>query len=192
MIKGEKIQLIPTTLAERKTVYEWCFHSETTHFHAGPPDYTDSEIPTFEEFCEDYADYFFTGEKPNDGRGFTIVYNGESVGFVSYCCYHLKPGKAELDIWISRNVYCGKGFGTDALVSLGDYLHQKLEINELIMRPSLKNERAIKSYQKAGFELSNAQPSDYLLEEYLNLYDDGDYGADATATMIKARFDYEN
>ena len=192
MIKGAKVELVPAKLDERRAVFEWCFHSETTRFHAGPPDYSDVEIPTFEEFCDDYGDYFFTGDKPNDGRGFIIRHDGEAIGFVSYCCYHLLPNKAELDIWMSREAYCGKGLGTDALISLGDYLHRAMGISELIMRPSAKNQRAVKAYNNAGFEVSNAEPSDYLLKEYIESYGDGDYGADATVTLIKARFDYEN
>jgi len=185
MIVGSIIDLFPATLDDRQRIYEWCFYSETTKYHAGPPDYPDVIIPTLKEFCEDYTDYFFTGAMPDSGRGYIIAHNKESVGFVSYSSYHLKPYKAELDIWLNSEANCGKGFGTDALVALGDYLNKTLEINELIIRPSVKNINAIKSYKKSGFEESNMPACDYLLEEYLSLYGDGDYGENQTALLVK-------
>ena len=185
MIKGNAIDLVPATLDDRQKIYDWCFHSETTKFHAGPPDYPDVHIPTFEEFYDDYVDYFFTGSAPNDGRGFIILHDGEPVGFISYSSFHLKPHKAELDIWMNCEANCGKGFGTDALVSLGNYLNKELGVRELIIRPSVKNIYAIKSYKKSGFEESDIPACDYLLDEYVSLYGDGDYGTNETALLIK-------
>ena len=187
MIQGTIIRLVPAAMADRQTVYEWCFQSETTPSHSGPPDYPDVPIPTFEEFCSDdyYADYFFTGSAPGDGRGFMIVHGEEPVGFISYSSFHVKAHKSEFDLWMGREKNCGKGFGTDALIALAAYLGKTMGIREVIIRPSLKNARAIRSYQKAGFEASDASPNDYLLEEYVSLYGDGDYGAGKTALLIK-------
>ena len=184
MIQGNKIILIPATLDDREKIYNWCFHSETTKFHAGA-DYPDVVIPTFEEFYNDYVDYFFNGSAPDKGRGFIIVHNEEPVGFISYSSYHLKPHKAELDIWMKSEANCGKGFGTDAIMSLGNYLNKLVDIYELIIRPSKKNINAIKSYKKSGFEESDMPACDYLLDEYLSIYGDGDYGADGTALLTK-------
>lgn len=80
---------------------------------------------------------------------------------------------------------CGKGFGTDAIVSLSAYLHEKLGIDELIMRPSVRNTRAIKAYGKAGFEKSNKPASYYLLDEYMPLYGAGDYGEGGDVLLVK-------
>jgi hypothetical protein len=56
MIKGKKIELIPATSDDKQKIYDWCFHSETTKSHAGPPDYPDIPIPSYEEFYEDYGE----------------------------------------------------------------------------------------------------------------------------------------
>ena len=185
VIKGNIIDLVPATLDDRQKIYEWCFHSETTKSHFGPPNYPDAIVPSFEEFYEEYVPYFFTGSAPADGRGFIIVHGGEPVGFISYCSFHLKPHKSELDIWMSLEANCGKGFGTDAIISLSNYLINAMGICEIIMRPSLKNARAIHSYKKAGLEESNMPPEEYLLDEYLSVYGDGDYGEGETALLIK-------
>lgn len=189
MIKGDKVHLIPAELNDRQRIYEWCFQSETTKCHAGPPDYPDNPIPTYEEFYSSddggYLEYYFTGEKPKDGRGFLIVHGEEAVGFVSYCAFHLKPRIAELDIWMNAEANCGKGLGVDALVCLGDYLRSNMSIRELIMAPSIKNTRAVRAYEKAGFQKTDKAMSAFLSEKYVPMFGDGDYGADETAILVK-------
>jgi len=122
----------------------------------------------------------------DNGRGFLICHNGEPVGFISYTCFHLKEGLAELDIWMNCEANCGKGFGTDAIITLSEHLNKALGIHGLIMRPSIKNARANKSYEKAGLRQSELSPSEYLLPDYVSVYGDGDYGAEESALLVKS------
>jgi diamine N-acetyltransferase len=190
MIKGKTITLIPARLNDRQDVYDWCYQSDVTKYHAGLPDYPDSPIPTYDEFFASddggYDVYFFTGEKPLSGRGF-IIRNSEDapVGFISYCNFHLAQGISELDIWLSCEANCGKGYGVDALVTLSDYLHETIGIHTLIIAPSAKNTRAIRAYEKAGFQRTERPMSAFLRPEYVPLYGEGDYGTDGTAIMVK-------
>ena len=46
---------------------------------------------------------------------------------------------------------CGKGYGSDALRTLCEYLFKELGIKKFIIRPSVQNQRAINAYQKSGF-----------------------------------------
>lgn len=154
--------------------------------HSGPPDYSENPIVTYEEFCDKgYEEYYFTGEKPEAGRGFFIVDKGEPIGFISYSSFHLKPFIAELDIWINCEANCGKGFGTDAIISLGSFLNETMGVCELIIAPSRKNIRAIKSYEKAGFKKTNKEMSEFLLDEYVSIYGEGDYGTNETIILVK-------
>ena len=190
MIHGRKIDLVPATLDDKQRIYEWCFHSETTKFHSGAPYYPEHPISTWGEFFDEgYADYFFTGSQPANGRGFLISLSGDSIGFISYCAFHLKPQTAELDIWMNSEANCGKGFGVDAIISLCKYLNKNMNVFELIMRPSVKNVRAIKAYQKAGFEMTNKSPGDYLLDEYMPIYGAGDYGEGGDLLLVKQMID---
>jgi RimJ/RimL family protein N-acetyltransferase len=189
MIKGDKITLIPAILDDKQKIYEWCFQSETTKYHAGPPDYPNNPIQTYEEFYASdnggYTEYYFTGEKPKDGRGFLIAIEDKAIGFISYCSFHLKPAIAELDIWMGSDSNCGKGFGTDALISLGNFLNTEMGIQELIIAPSIKNTRAVSAYEKAGFKKTDKAMSEFLSDEYASLFGDGDYGVDETCILIK-------
>jgi len=177
MIKGNKIELIPATLSNRRIVYEWGFASDITKFLAGPPHYPDQSIATWEEFCEDYVDYYFDDSQPEKGRGYIINFNGDYVGFISYSS---SLTYTELDIWMRDELNCGKGLGTDAIITLGNYLNKKMLARKLVIRPSIKNIRAIKAYLKAGFkktELTN--------EQIETLYGEGDYGFAGDILLIK-------
>ncbi len=163
IINGNKIALVPATMADRQNAYEWCFQSETTKSHSGPPDYPENPVSTWDEFFDanhGYADYYFTGAQPEKGQGFIISHKDEPVGFISYSAFHLQPHKAEMDIWLKSEAVCSKGFGTDAIIALGDYLNQVMGIKELIMRPAVKNLRANRSYEKAGLQPSNMRPDE--------------------------------
>jgi diamine N-acetyltransferase len=107
------------------------------------------------------------------------------VGFISYSAFHLKPHSAELDIWMKDEANCGKGFGNDAILALSNYLNQQLAIDLLILAPSNKNIRAIKSYEKSGFKRTNKMMSDFLSKDYQSLYGTGDCGVSGTAILIK-------
>jgi RimJ/RimL family protein N-acetyltransferase len=185
LIKGKLISLIPATLADKQIVYEWCLHSETTKSHSGLPDYPEIPIPSYDEFYESYRDYYFTGSNPNGGRQFFIVNINEPIGCISYSAYHLKPGIAELDNWISSEENCGKGFGTDAVIALSNYLHKTLDFHIMIMGPSVRNQRAIRAYEKAGLVKTDQPMSEFLLHEYIPLYGDGEYGKDDTVVCVK-------
>lgn len=65
--RGNKVDLVPATLDDKKNVYEWCFHSETTKSHSGPPDYPNVPVATWDEFYDNYhyQECFFTGAAPN-------------------------------------------------------------------------------------------------------------------------------
>jgi RimJ/RimL family protein N-acetyltransferase len=185
MIKGKTVDLIPATPEDKQKVYEWCFQSETTKSHAGPPDYPEIQIPTIEEFYDDYKDYYFTGSEPKGGRQYFIVAEGEPIGCISYSAFHLKPGIAELDNWIISEANCGKGFGTDAIIALSDFLHEALGFHTMIMGPSSRNTRAIRAYEKAGLMRTDLSMSDFLLDEFITIYGDGDYGKDDTVVCMK-------
>ena len=180
MIEGKRITLVPATLDDRKNVYNWCYHSETSKAHV----FNDTHIPSYEEFCADYADYYFDGSRPQDGRGYVIQCDEQSFGFISYCSFHLKDGYSELDIWMNSEANCGKGYGSDAIAALGRHISGELEFKWAIMRPSNENIRAIASYRKAGFEESNMLPEEYLLPEYVDEYGGGDYGEGGDTLLV--------
>jgi RimJ/RimL family protein N-acetyltransferase len=158
--------LRPATIADRREIYEWAAHSDLTAFMMGPPDYPDAPVPSWEEFCGDYDDSYFSGDWPasaNEGRSFLIEIDGTRVGHIS-CSPIETPSSAsslgqvrathsrvELDIWLASSRFAGHGYGTAAIGLLVGHLIDRLGIGEFILRPSKRNPRAISAYCKAGF-----------------------------------------
>jgi diamine N-acetyltransferase len=153
---------------DRRSTYEWMAESDSTQAMMGLPLYPDAPADTWEEFIEDYEEYFFDGSAPEKGRSYVIEVDGESIGHTNY--YVLSPGVAELDIWLAGENLTGKGYGSEALVVLVDHLHVELGYHTFVIRPSARNPRAVRAYEKAGFEIV-----DMSLEEQTDAWGEPDY-----------------
>lgn len=180
------ISLRHATLEEKHKTYEWLCLSDTTNLHMGEPYYPESPIPEWEEFQNDFEDFYFQTEHQDLGSVMIISNEDLEIGCLCYACFHLVSKAAELDIWLNKLENCGKGYGTAALRKMIEYLKEK-GIEKFIIRPSEKNTRAIRAYEKAGFRRVDDKMGavkSYLLPEYLDLYGDGDYGFDNTAVLV--------
>jgi diamine N-acetyltransferase len=176
MIRGALVTLRPATLDDRSCVYEWMAQSDLTRWMMGPPIFPDAPIPTWTQFCDDYTELFFDGSQPEIGRSFIIEVDGEAVGHISYSEVDSVRWRAELDIWLKCERVCGRGYGADALTTLIQHLRESMGVSEFIMRPSQRNPRAIRSYEKAGFtQLAISS------EQQKAIYGSGDY--DDTVVM---------
>lgn len=161
-IVGKQIILRPAILADRQPIFDWLTNSDLTKFMMGPPTYPDSPIPTWEEFINDYKVYFFDSSKPLLGRCFVIEVNSESVGQINHDKISKKDNSTELDIWLKSSKYINKGYGTDAIITLCDYLTEKFECKKFIIVPSKRNIAAIRVYRKAGFVKTDETPNEIL------------------------------
>ncbi len=117
----------------------------------GPPQFPDHAVPTWEQFCADYADRFFCPQGDGFGRLFVIRANEREIGCISYDGLDNWHGIAELDIWIGSSADWGHGWGSLAIRELSSQLLRHPAVESLIMRPSRRNARAIAAYRKAGF-----------------------------------------
>lgn len=174
------------SIDEKRKTYEWLCLSDTTSMHMGKPDFPENPIPTWQEFQHDFEDFYYQQKSLHLGSVMIIEKDGKEIGATCYACFHLHPHLAELDIWLRSKDYCGKGYGTEALKELVNYLNVNLNIAQFFIRPSDKNIRAIKSYQKAGFKEVESKEETirkFLLEEYIENYGNGDYGIHSTAVL---------
>jgi RimJ/RimL family protein N-acetyltransferase len=162
--------------ADRRRFYDWLRRFDGTPAHDGLPD--------FATFSGDEQDFFFDGSAPDLGRYFVIVdHGGRDVGCISYTCFHLRPGVAEIDLWLADESLCGRGLGTAAIRALVDRLGRELGIHTAIIRPSRENARALRAYAKCGFSPMPGDISDYMLPQYLAPYGDGDFGEGGTVNL---------
>jgi RimJ/RimL family protein N-acetyltransferase len=172
ILTGKIVKLRPSTLEDRRTIYEWATQSDATSAMIGPPTYPDHSIPSWEEFCSDHTPHFFDGSAPFLGRCFIIIVGDEPVGQVYYNDIEMinQERRVELDIWMRAEKYCGKGYGSDALLTLCRYLVREFDVVTFMVQPSARNPRAIRAYKKIGF-----QPLKLSLDEARELWGPNDY-----------------
>ncbi len=178
MIQGKRVTLRPAIEQDKHMIYKWLAKSDITASFMGPPRFSENPVPTWEEFCADYKPHFFDGSKPELGRCFIIMVDGTPVGQINYGDVDQHHQRTELDIWMSCEENCGRGYGSDALQTLCKHLFQTYGIVEFLIRPSARNRRAIRAYQKAGF-----QHIELTSEEQEAKYGPGDYNDEIV--MIK-------
>ncbi|RYU94536.1 GNAT family N-acetyltransferase [Emticicia agri] len=164
-MQGELVKLRPATLQDRRQIFEWLTQSDLTPSMLGPPHFPENPAPTWEEFINDYYDYFFDGSQPESGRCFIIQSGNTPIGQVNY--NDIEEDKSgvrytELDIWLAGREYTNKGYGTDALKTLCNFLHKDLGCKKFIIAPARQNIGAVKAYQKAGFAETTVPPLHFV------------------------------
>jgi RimJ/RimL family protein N-acetyltransferase len=162
IIYGKTVTLRPATLKDRKPIFDWLTNSDLTKFMMGPPTYPDSPIPTWDDFQNDYKEYFFDGSQPLMGRCFIIEVNSEPIGQINHDKIYMSDFSTELDIWLKCIEYMNKGYGSDAIITLCNYLTKEFKCRKFIIAPSKQNIGAIKAYKKAGFIETDIVHDDFI------------------------------
>ena len=170
IIYGEQVVLRPATEQDKRIIYEWSAKSDITASIMGPPLFPDHPIPTWEEFCADYKPHYFDDSAPELGRCFVILVDDMPVGQINYNGIDKHNHWTGLDIWMSCEANCGKGYGPDAIKMLCEYLLRDFGVIEFVIEPSARNSRAIRAYEKAGFRRISLSP-----EEIETKYSHRDY-----------------
>lgn len=149
ILKGDKIELEAMNMSDISTFFKWATESDASSFWYGA--LYGTEVPTYEEFVADWQPHYFNGSDPEKGRSFFIKVNGKPIGQINYNDINRKDNSVELDILIAEKNDKGKGFGSDALKTLVNYLFRNLDVETCWIEALEKNPRAIGAYEKAGF-----------------------------------------
>jgi RimJ/RimL family protein N-acetyltransferase len=75
------------------------------------------------------------------------------IGFVDLNGFQRRPGDAFIGIGLGEPAYWGKGYGTDAMQLIVRYAFQVLGLHRVSLNVFEYNPRAIRSYEKAGFQV---------------------------------------
>ncbi len=89
-------------------------------------------------------------------KGFNFAIETKEGKFIGTCgANEIAPKNrvATIGIFIGDREFLGKGYGTDALRLLINFLFKEININKVALNVFSFNERAIKSYQKCGFKI---------------------------------------
>lgn len=88
----------------------------------------------------------------NETYNFAIeTLDGEYIGGCGLNDIDWKNRVTVVGIFIGNKEYWGKGYGTDAMDVLINFIFKEMNLNRIMLNVYSYNQRAIKSYEKAGF-----------------------------------------
>ena len=144
IIRGEKVVIRGKRIEDAPDDYAWRTDEELAKLDASQPlrmTYRD-----FLRFSKD--ELFYSG---GTSRRLAIdTYDGEHIGNCMYYDVDLRRGRAELGIRIGKREYWGRGYGTDAVSALLEYVFANMSIDLVYLHTLEWNERARRAFAKAG------------------------------------------
>lgn len=75
------------------------------------------------------------------------------IGFIGLWGLSVVQGDSWVGVGLGERAYWGKGYGTDAMRLILGYAFRELNLRRVSLGVFAYNERAIRSYEKAGFEV---------------------------------------
>ena len=145
MIVSSKIKLREKRLADAPHDYAWQTDPELVQLDAAP-------LPaiTFPQYLADYASEL---RYPSPARRRLAIetLNGKHIGNCTYYGIDKTKGEAELGIMIGNRDYWDKGYGTDAVTTLVNYIFHRTKLNRIYLKTLVSNTRAQKCFKKCGF-----------------------------------------
>jgi RimJ/RimL family protein N-acetyltransferase len=145
VLKGERITLRDKRLADAANDYRWKSDVELA--------YLDATLPVLVDFSAYLAGYVMELDYfACQGTHFAIeTIEGKHIGNCMY--YHLDKQKqeAELGILIGERDYWDKGYGSEAVAILVDYIFRENNLNRIYLHTIKNNSRAQRCFQKCHF-----------------------------------------
>lgn len=147
---GEKVRLVPLDLEKEISYWEtWDRDSEYKRLLDDVPASMMSASVAKEHFEEN------TG----DGALFMVhtLEDDKVIGFIELNGFDWAARNGWVGIGIGDRDYRGKGFGTEAMQLLLQYAFEGLNLHRVNLCVFSYNKRAIRSYEKSGFQYEGTQ-----------------------------------
>ncbi len=107
---------------------------------------------------EKLREYYWKGqEDPQSGPFVILNEHAQRIGRIEYVAYRPSERRTQCNIFLSER-YTGQGYGADALITFSAFLFETLEIDAIGLIVNIKNKRAIRCYQKCGYEIRHRFP----------------------------------
>ncbi len=145
MIVGNKIILREKKLGDARNDYTWEANPELAELDAAPP-----VAMAFFRYLSDYAQEL-RNPLSTSCRFAIETPDGKHIGNCAYYNISQTTGEAELGIMIGIHDYWSKGYGTDAVGTLLDYIFLNTKLNRIYLKTLESNARAQRCFQKNGF-----------------------------------------
>jgi RimJ/RimL family protein N-acetyltransferase len=163
-VAGEKVVLRDKRLEDAADDYAWRRDPELSKLDATTP--IQMSFNEYYKYTEDEVGY-----TSKWSRRFAIdTRDGVHIGNCMFYDIDLRRGEAELGIMLGNRDYWGKGYGTDAVITLLNYIFTTTTLNRVYLHTLDWNTRARRSFARAGFqEVRTVRRSgmDFILMEIL-------------------------
>ena len=147
MINGSKVTICDKSPADAVNDYAWQTDPELAHLTATHPPTTD-----FADYLSKYKRQLRFSQ-PGKLHFSIKTRDGKHIG--NCTCYSLNGTKSEAEIGIvigDRN-YWDKGYGSDAVSRLVDYIFNRSRVMRIHLKTLISNERAQRCFSKCGFSV---------------------------------------
>jgi len=145
LIKGKLVRLRPKQFTDAENDYRWQSDPELAALDAVTPLWM-----AFVDYANEYRQLL---KRPDNYRRPYAIETADGRHIGNCVWYNIdKAGRqAEVGIMIGERDYWGKGYGTDAMKTLVEYIFRHTNFQRLYLKTLEKNARAQRSFEKAGF-----------------------------------------
>ena len=145
MISSSKVKLRDKKLADAPDDYVWQTDPELAQLDAVPP-----LTITYPQYLSNYVSELYN---PSQTRYLFAVetLDGKHIGNCVYYGVDEANGEAEVGIMIGDRNYWDKGYGTDAVTALVNYIFRQTNLKRIYLKTLNSNHRAQKCFKKCGF-----------------------------------------
>lgn len=107
----------------------------------------------------------------NDNNNFFFIIidkdKNEHIGNIKLGCINWTHGFGEIGLMIGDKTYWGKGYATEAILTITKFGFQKFKLNKLLAGCYENNVGSLKAFKKAGFEIEGISRNRYC-DRYVN------------------------
>jgi RimJ/RimL family protein N-acetyltransferase len=150
IIRGKRTLIRAITPEEFFLFYTWATQSEATAYWYG--ERCGTRIPSLQDFRNEWQAHYFDGSQPEKGRSFVIIADGQPIGQINYNEINRICNAVDIDVLIGEDLQKGKGYGSDAIRTLVNYLFRYMHIEHCELKVLAENTKAIQAYLRIGFE----------------------------------------
>lgn len=146
-------------------MWKWLTDNRVLEFYEGrDKKYTQKEIK--EHYTEQWTDEIYRVIIECDAIpiGYAQIYRVQGEIFNEYNYHDTDKKIYAMDQFIGEPEYWNKGIGTEYCRLACQYLRTEMCADRVILDPRKNNPRAIRAYQKAGFEIIKELPEHELHE----------------------------
>jgi Acetyltransferases, including N-acetylases of ribosomal proteins len=150
MLKGKKTSIRSIEENDLDALYNWYNDQEVNLWSSGawPLNTLLSKDQIAEKFLDGSSDIY---------RYAVLNEKDSLIGSIGFKELNVPGHSATLYVVIGDKTYWGKGYGTDALITLSRFLFTQWNFHRLSLDTWDENIRAIKAYEKVGFKIEGRQ-----------------------------------